>query len=126
MGEEVAPCPAPLVQEALELLESMPGIGERGAPTSIAALGVARDRVPSAQPRASGAGGCPGNTEAAGQRQSGQTITGSQDRRPAVVAAAGAAPRAQGTSLGAQSPRLVNRRKKKAQVAGAPTRLGIA
>ena len=68
------------------------------------------------------AGGCPGNTEAAGTRQRGQTTTGSKCWRPAVGEAAWAAPPTQGTSLRAKSQRLVNRRpKKKAVVAVAHT-----
>jgi len=76
------------------------------------------DAGSSAAPLASWAGRCPGNTESAGKRRRGQTTKGSQYLRTALVEAAWAATRAQGTFLAATYDRLVKRMgKKKALVA---------
>lgn len=76
MGEEVAHCSDPFVQAAVEWLESIPGVGERTAQTSIAAIGVAMGRFPAAQHLARWAGGCPGTNESAGKRKSGRRPRG--------------------------------------------------
>ena len=122
IGEEVKTCPDPFVKEAVALLDSMPGVGERVAQTIIAEIGVDMDRFPSAKHLASWAGMCPGNNESAGKRRSGQTTKGSKYLRTALVEAAWAATRAKGTYLQAQYQRLVKRMpKKKALVAVAHT-----
>jgi transposase len=118
IGEEVEHCPDPFVKEAVELLDSMPGIGEHIARTIVSEIGVDMARFPSAEHLASWAGLCPGNTESAGKRKSGQTTKGSQYLRTALVEAAWAATRAKGTFLAAKYYRLVKRMgKKKALVA---------
>ena len=127
IGEEVKTCPDPFVKEAVALLDSMPGVGERVAQTIIAEIGVDMDRFPSAKHLASWAGMCPGNNESAGKRRSGQTTKGSKYLRTALVEAAWAATRAKGTYLQAQYQRLVKRMpKKKALVAVAHTLLVIS
>lgn len=68
----------PFVQEAVELLDAIPGVGEHGAPTILAESGVDMARCPSDGHLASGAGRCPGNTESAGKRKRGQTTKGSK------------------------------------------------
>lgn len=124
---EVANCPDPFVQPAVELLDSMPGIGERVAQIIVSEVGVDMSRFPSAQHLASWAGLCPGNNESAGKRKSGQTTKGSTYLRTALVEAAWAATRAKGTYLRAKYQRLVKRMpKKKALVAVAHTMLVIA
>jgi transposase len=102
IGEEVDTCADPFVKEAAELLDSSPGIGERGAQTIISEIGVDMRRFPSAHHLASWAGLCPGNNEAAGKRKSGKTTKGSPYLRTALVEAAWAATRAKGTDLAAQ------------------------
>lgn len=126
LGEEVANCSDPFVQEAVELLDSIPGVGERTAQTIIAEIGVDMGRFPSAKHLASWAGVCPGNNESAGKRKSGQTTKGSKSLRTALVEAAWAATRTKGTYLRARYQRLVKRMpKKKALVAVAHTMLVI-
>ncbi len=126
IGKEVESCADPFVQEAVELLDSIPGIGERGAQTIISEIGVDMSRFPSAGHLASWAGLCPGNNESAGKRKSGKTTKGSKYLRTALVEAAWAATRAKGTYLQAQYQRLVKRMpKKKALVAVAHTLLVI-
>jgi transposase len=124
IGEEVANCSDPFVQEAVELLDSIPGVGERTAQTIMAEIGVDMGRFPSAKHLASWAGVCPGSNESAGKRKSRQTTKGSQSLRTALVEAAWAATRTKGTYLRARYQRLVKRMpKKKALVAVAHTML---
>ena len=78
IGEEVAACADPFVPEAVELLESIPGVGVRTAQTIVAEIGVDMERFPSAKHLASWAGVCPGNHESAGKRKSGQPTKGNQ------------------------------------------------
>jgi transposase len=112
------------VQEAVELLDSIPGVGERTAQTIMAEIGVDMGRFPSAKHLASWAGVCPGSNESAGKRKSRQTTKGSQSLRTALVEAAWAATRTKGTYLRARYQRLVKRMpKKKALVAVAHTML---
>jgi transposase len=126
-GEEVATCRDPFVKEAVELLDSIPGVGEQVAQTIIAEMGVDMSRFPSEKHLASWAGVCPGNNESAGKRKSGQTTKGSKSLRTALVEAAWAATRTKGTYLRAKYHRLVKRMpKKKALVAVAHTLLVIA
>jgi len=97
LAKEVATCRDPCVKEAVELLDSIPGVGERTAQTIIAEIGVDMGRFPSAKHVASWAGVCPGNNESAGKRKSGQTTKGSKALRTALVEASWAATRTKGT-----------------------------
>jgi len=109
IGEEVAACADPFVPEAVELLESIPGVGIRTAQTIVAEIGVDMERFPSAKHLASWAGVCPGNHESAGKRNSGQPTKGNQSLRTILVEAAWAATHAKGTFLRAKYQRLVKR-----------------
>lgn len=116
--EEVAASPDPFVAEAVQLLDTIPGVGERVAETIVAEIGVDMSRFPTAGHLASWAGMCPGNNESAGKRKSGKTNQGSPYLRAALVQAAWAASHTKGTYLSAQFGRLVRRMgKKKALVA---------
>lgn len=109
IGEEVTACADPFVPEAVELLESIPGVGVRTAQAIVAEIGVDMERFPSAKHWASWAGGCPGNHESAGKRQSGQPTKGNQSLRTVLVEAAWAATHTKGTFLQAKYHRLVKR-----------------
>jgi transposase len=109
IGEEVTACADPFVPEAVELLESIPGVGVRTAQAIVAEIGVDMERFPSAKHLASWAGVCPGNHESAGKRQSGQPTKGNQSLRTVLVEAAWAATHAKGTFLQAKYHRLVKR-----------------
>ena len=109
IGEEVAACPDPFVPEAVELLESIPGVGKRTAQTIVAEIGVEMSRFPSAKHLASWAGVCPGNHESAGKRKSGHPTKGNKSVRTILVEAAWAATHAKGTFLQAKYHRLVKR-----------------
>ena len=88
IGEEVTACADPFVPEAVELLESIPGVGVRTAQTIVAEIGVDMERFPSAKHLASWAGVCPGNHESAGKRKSGQPTQGNKSVRTVLVEAA--------------------------------------
>src|SRR5438105_3098037 len=62
--------------EALERLDTIPGIGLRMAEILIAEIGIDMSRFPSAAHLASWAGMCPGNQESAGKRKTGRTRKG--------------------------------------------------
>jgi transposase len=104
--------------EALERLDTIPGVGPRMSEILIAEIGVDMRRFPSAAHLASWAGMCPGNQESAGKRKSGKTRKGNVWLRAALIEAAHALGRGRGTYLAAQYRRLTARRgKKKAAVA---------
>jgi len=109
IGEEVVACAEPFVPEAVELLESIPGVGKWTAQTIVAEIGVDMSRFPSAKHLASWAGVCPGNHESAGKRKRGQPTKGNKSVRTILVEAAWAATHAKGTFLQAKYQRLVKR-----------------
>ena len=106
--ERLRPCAA-----ALELLDTIPGVGRRTAEVLVAEPGPDLRRFPTARHLASWAGMCPGNHESAGKRKSGKTRKGSPWLRVALTEAAHAAARTkQATYLTAQYRRLAARRGK--------------
>jgi transposase len=122
IGERTRPC-----ADALERLDSIPGVGRRTAETLVAEIGTDMARFPSAAHLASWAGMCPGSDESAGKRRSGRTRKGNRWLRTALVEAAQAAARTKDTYLAAQHRRLAARRgRKKATVAVGHTILVIA
>lgn len=127
IGQEVAHSPDPFVQEAVQLLDTIPGVGEQVAQTLVAEFGVDMSRFPSPRHLASWAGMCPGNQESAGKVKSGKTTKGSPYLRVALVQAAWAVTHTKGNYLVAQYRRLVKRMgKKKALVAVGHSILTIA
>ncbi len=114
-------------EEAIALLDQIPGVGRRVAEVLVTEIGTAMTRFPTAGHLASWAGMCPGNHQSAGKRLSGRVRTGNRWLRSALVEAAQAAGRTKGTYLGAQYRRLATRRApKKAAVAVGHSILVIA
>jgi transposase len=114
-------------EEALERLETIPGVGRRTAEAILAEIGPEVSRFPTYRHLASWAGMCPGNDESGGKRRSGKTTKGNPWLRAALVEAAHAAGRTKNTYLSAQYRRLASRRgKKRAAVAVGHTILVIA
>jgi transposase len=125
--QEVENSADPFVPEAVQLLDTIPGIGETVAQIIVAEIGVDMERFPTDHHVASWAGMCPGNNESAGKRKSAKTTKGSRYLRAGLVQAAWAASHQKGTYLAAQYKRLVKRMgKKKALVAVGHSILVIA
>jgi transposase len=101
------------VEEAVALLETLPGVARHAAERIVAEIGPAMSRVPRAADLASWAGVAPGNHERAGTRASGKTRQGNRLLRTVLTQVAQAAARPTGTSLAAHYRRLAARRGKK-------------
>jgi transposase len=96
--------------DALERLDTIPGVGRRAAERVLAELGPDLGRFPSAAHLASWAGLCPGNNESAGKRHSGRCRPGNAWLKAILVEAAWGAVRARDTYLAALYHRLAARR----------------
>jgi transposase len=119
--------PAASFEAAVGRLTAIPGVGRLTAEKLVGEIGIDMGQFPTAGHLASWAGLCPGQHESAGKRQSGRTRKGSRWLRAALVEAAHAAGRSQGTYLGAQYRRLAARRgAKRAAVAVGHSILVIA
>ncbi len=113
--------------EAVELLDTIPGVARRTAEMLVAEIGPDMTRFPSADHLASWAGVAPGNNESAGKRASGKTRKGNRFLRTTLVQAAHAAARTRSTYLRAPYRRLAARRgKKRALLAVAHSMLVMA
>ena len=113
--------------EAIERLQTIPGVGRRVAEVIVTEVGVDVSRFPTAGHLASWAGLCLGQHESAGKRHSGRTRHGNASLRTALVEAAQAASHTKATYLAAQFHRLAARRgRKKAAIAVAHSILVIA
>jgi transposase len=112
---------------AVELLDTIPGVGQEIAEVIVAEMGADMSRFPTARPLAAWAGVAPGNHESAGKRRTGRTRKGNQALRQGLVQAAHAAAHTKNTYLAAQYHRLAARRgSKRAIVAVAHSMLVIA
>jgi transposase len=124
--EEIAEYCRPF-EEAVELLDTIPGVARETAEIIVAEIGIDMSRFPTADHLASWAGVAPGNNESAGKRRSGKTRKGNRVLTTALTQAAQAAARTRGTYLSAQFYRLSGRRgKKRAIMAVAHSILVIA
>ena len=92
----------------IELLATIPGIGQRAAQVIVSEIGVDMTRFPTAAHLASWAGLCPGNNESAGKHRSGKTRKGSKELCQVLVECAWAAGRTN-TYVGAQFRRFHRR-----------------
>jgi transposase len=114
-------------QQAIALLDSIPGVNQRLAEIVIAEVGTDMQRFPTAQHLASWVGICPGNHQSAGKQIRGTTRKGDRWLRQALIEAAQGAMRTKDTYSSAQGRRLTHRRgKKRAVVAVAHSMLIIA
>jgi transposase len=101
-------------EEAVQLLDTIPGVGRQAAEIIVSEIGVDMSRFPSADHLAAWAGVAPENNESAGKRRSGRTRKGNRSLGAALNQAA----HTKNTYLAAQYHRLAGRRgKKKAIVA---------
>ena len=112
--------------DAIELLDTIPGINQRAAEGILAEIGTDMTRFTNAHHLASWAGMCPGSNESAGKRLSSRIRKGSPWLRTLLVEAAHAAAHSKNTYLSAQYRRLAARcGTKKAAVAVGHTLLII-
>jgi transposase len=97
-------------ETAVELLDTIPGVGRDTAELIIAEVGTDMQRFRSAAHLASWAKVCPGNNESAGKRYSGKTGKGNGWLRSGLVQAAHAAVKVKDSYFAAVYHRLVGRR----------------
>jgi transposase len=103
-------------EEAVALLDTIPGIGRETAEVIVSEIGTDMSRFPTAAHLASWAGVAPGNHESAGKRYSGKTTKGNHTLAAALNQAAHAAAVTKNTYLSAQYRRLAARRGKKVAI----------
>ena len=99
--------------EAVELLDTIPGVDQRTAEIILAEIGLDMNQFPTADDLASWAGFAPGNHQSGGKRYSGRTTKGNRPISAALTQAAWAASRTKDTFLKARYHRLAARRGKK-------------
>jgi transposase len=97
---------------AVELLDTIPGIDQRGAEVIVTEIGIDMSRFETAPRLAAWAGVAPGNDESAGKQRSGKTRKGNRALRAILTQLAHAAVRTKGTYLSALYQRLAARRGK--------------
>ena len=98
---------------AVELLDTIPGVDRRTAEVILAEIGLDMSQFPSADDLASWAGFAPGNHQSGGKRYSGRTTKGNRPIGTALNQAAWAASRTKDTFFKARYHRLAARRGKK-------------
>jgi transposase len=104
--------------QAIELLDTIPGIDRWLAEVLVAEMGIDMRRFATEKHLAAWSGVAPGNNESAGKRRSGKTPPGNRYLRKGLVQAARGASRKKNTYLKSKYHRLAARRgKKKATVA---------
>ena len=92
--------------EAVELLDTIPGVDQRTAEIILAEIGLDMNQFPTADDLASWAGFAPGNHQSGGKRYSGRTTKGNRPISAALTQAAWAASRTKDTFLKARYHRL--------------------
>ena len=104
--------------DAVQRLDTIPGVNQRTAEVLIAEIGVDMSRSPSDRHLASWAGLCPGNHESAGKHRTGKTRKDNVWLRGALVEAALGATRTKNRAVAARYRRILRHRgHKKAIVA---------
>jgi transposase len=98
---------------AITLLDTIPGVNQRGGELLVAEWGIDMGRFGTAARLAAWSGVAPGNDESAGKQRSGKTRPGNQALRTGLTQLAHAAARTKGTYLSALYHRLATRRGKK-------------
>jgi transposase len=98
------------INESIERLDGIDGLGRRSVEEIIAEIGVDMSRFPNADHLASWAKLCPGNNESAGKRKSGSTGHGNPWLRAILVQVAWSAARTKRTYLSALYHRLAGRK----------------
>jgi transposase len=98
---------------AITILDTIPGVNQRGGELLVAQWGIDMGRFGTAARLAAWSGVAPGNDESAGKKRSGKTRQGNQALRTGLTPLAHAAAHTKGTYLSALYQRLAARRGKK-------------
>jgi transposase len=112
VSPEVASPPMTFAQ-AVTLLDTIPGVNQRGGELLVAEWGIDMGRFGTAARLAAWSGVAPGNDESAGKHRSGKTRQGNQARRTGLTQLGHAAARTKGTYLSTLYQCLATRRGKK-------------
>jgi len=96
-------------QDPLERLDTIPGVGRRGAEIMMATFGLSLDAFPTSGHLASWAGVCPGQNQSGGKRKRGRTRKGNHLLKTGVMECARAASRTKNTYLSTYYSRLARR-----------------
>jgi transposase len=113
VSERLGAVAPPSFRAAVEQLDAVAGVGERGARALLAETGTDMSRFPTHKHFASWAGQCPGNHESAGKRKSGKTPSANRHIDAVLTEMAHAAVRTKNSYFKAQYHRLAGRRGKK-------------
>jgi transposase len=99
--------------QAVSVLDTIPGVNQRGAELLVAEWGIDMGRFGTAARLAAWSGVAPGNDESAGKQRSGKTRKGNRALRTGLTQLAHAAARTKDTYVSALYQRLAARRGKK-------------
>ncbi len=113
VSERLGAIAPPSFRGAVEQLDAIAGVGERGARALLAETGTDMRRFPTHKHFASWAGQCPGNHESAGKRKSGKTPAANRHIDAVLTEMAHAAVRTKNSYFKSQYHRLAGRRGKK-------------
>jgi len=113
VSERLGAVAPPSFRAAVDQLDAIAGVGERGARALLAETGTDMSRFPSHKHFASWAGRCPGNRESAGKRKSGKTPSANRHLDAVLTEMAHAAVRKKDSYFKSQYHRLAGRRGKK-------------
>jgi transposase len=100
-------------EEAIDLLDTIPGIDRKTAEDMLAEMGLNMDQFPTDKHLTSWSGLAPGNHQSGGKRYSGRTRKGNQPLSAIMVRAAWSAIRTKNSFFQARYRRLAGRRGKK-------------
>ena len=113
VSERLGAVAPPSFRAAVEKLDAIAGVAERGARALLAETGTDMSRFPTHKHFVSWAGQCPGNHESAGKRKSGKTPAANRHLDAVLSEMAHAAVRTKNSYFKAQYHRLAGRRGKK-------------
>jgi transposase len=113
-------------QQAMALLDTIPGVARRSAELLVAEVGTDMQRFPTAAHLCKWAGVCPGNHESAGRQYSGKTPPSNRWLRGMLVQMANAAVRCKSSYFATVFRRLAARRGHKRAILAVAHRLLIA
>ncbi len=110
VSERLGAIAPPSFRAAVEQLDAIAGVGERGARALLAETGTDMSRFPTHKHFTSWAGQCPGNHESAGKRRSGKTPAANRHLDAVLTEMAHAAVRTKNSYFKSQYHRLAGRR----------------